>query len=645
MTSTLKTGTCSRCKTKKIRCDGSDPCNACFILEATCEFDDRAKEIRPRFELRKGQACLACRQKKKRCDGQQPCQTCKYSRVNIRCEYPNRTLVTLTPTKSRGKTTSHRAATTLSEDPPLQSEIQPTSSGSSDSSAGSEFSPEPSSAGFLTNLDHNLQPDQPLAGKSRCFDSIANSLPVDYAILSRTPRTRELLASPDNENELNTSDISLSSLVDDRLPSLSRHKKSHALFEIESPNHEELLGIRHLFLQQRFQLGLSVPDTTLAAFAHAIPDSSALHPAVLHACQLLGYTFAHHLDHKSWCCQTEAATRQLRLALHDLHPPSAGSALRPVACLQAMNLLSLHHFYVGDIVQASELICRGSACVREHSLDCVVPAQTQRPTFVIGPTTDAEETNAAVAQLVYLDIAYAVVLKLPSTIAPVLHANFKIRVLSRDTCNLNTEMNSVRAKSVFLLFEAQQLAVRWYQHPGLSDAEEAAAWQQSYWDLMEALDAERSFLNLTLTRIAFAPTLRALGITLKVCMVLILTGLDALFALFSCGNEELQQKRHTVLAEFTSMGRLLDQKDCDDLDPLLMVERALCIDPSGCQSYWTHIVGTLDQYMVARPESVDDISVMARLLRESNNSLCCGPGIKSLMGKTTTGIGYPVSHS
>ncbi|KAJ7684195.1 hypothetical protein DFH06DRAFT_1154989 [Mycena polygramma] len=639
MTSTLETGTCSRCKTKKIRCDGSNPCNACFILEATCEFDDRAKKIRPRFELRKGQACLACRQKKKRCDGQQPCQTCKYSRANIRCDYPNRTLVTLAPPKSPGKTTSHRAATAFSEDSPIRSEIQFTSSGSSGSSAASDFPPEPSSAGFLTSLDQNLLPDQPLAGvhnQSRStLDSIANSLPVDYAILSRTPQTRELLVSSGDQNELNISDIPLSSLVDDphdRIPSLPR-QKSHTLFEIESPNHEELLGIRHLFLQQRFQLGLSVPDTTLAVFAHAIHDGSALHPAVLHACQLLGYTFAHHLDHKSWCCQTEAATRQVRLALHDLPHPGAGTASRPVACLQAINLLSLYHFYVGDIAQARGLICRGSRYVRDHNLDCVAPAETQRTTFVIAPTTEAEETNAAVAQLVYLDIAYAVVLKLPSIIDPVLHANFKNRVLSRATCNLNTEMNSVRAKSVFLLFEALQLAVRWYQHPGLLDAEEAAEWQQSYWDLMEALDAERSFLNLTLTRIAFAPALRTLGISLKVCVVLVLTGLDALFALFSCGNEELQQKRHTVLAEFTSMGRLLDQKDCDNLDPLLM-------------SYWTQIVGTLDQYMASRPESVDDISVMARLLRESNNSLCCGPSIKSLLGTTTTGrAGYVVSHS
>ncbi|KAJ7660233.1 hypothetical protein DFH06DRAFT_1401629 [Mycena polygramma] len=194
--------------------------------------------------------------------------------------------------------------------------------------------------------------------------------------------------------------------------------------------------------------------------------------------------------------------------------------------------------------------------------------------------------------------------KLP-IIDPVLHAKIKTRFLSRPSCSVNTETNSVRAKSVFLLFEAQQLAVRWYQNPGLLDAEEAAEWQQSYWDLMESLDAHRSLLTLTLTRIAFAPALHTIGISLKVCAVLVLTGLDTLLALFSSGNVELQQKRHAVLAEINSIGRLFEQEDCDNMEPLLT-------------TFWTNIVGNLDEYTAARPESaktMQDISVLAALVR------------------------------
>jgi hypothetical protein len=45
---------------------------------------------------------------------------------------------------------------------------------------------------------------------------------------------------------------------------------------------------RKLFLTRRFQLGLSVPDSTLVAISQGTSDHSVLHPALLHASQLMG---------------------------------------------------------------------------------------------------------------------------------------------------------------------------------------------------------------------------------------------------------------------------------------------------------------------------------------------------------------------
>ncbi|KAJ7660234.1 hypothetical protein DFH06DRAFT_1130131 [Mycena polygramma] len=177
----------------------------------------------------------------------------------------------------------------------------------------------------------------------------------------------------------------------------------HELFELDSAENdsgdqmEELSTIRQLFLHQRFQLGLSARGTTLAALANGV-DESLVHPALFHACQLLGYMFAYHLKYKTWRCQTQGAAEELRLAMEALHHPP-----HPVACLQAVTLISLYCFHVGDIEKARDLIRTGNVYVREHDLGSATPAETQRSTFTVEPTADEEETHAAVAQLAYLE--------------------------------------------------------------------------------------------------------------------------------------------------------------------------------------------------------------------------------------------------
>ncbi|KAJ6479523.1 hypothetical protein C8R47DRAFT_608502 [Mycena vitilis] len=584
--------TCFRRKTKKHRCDGSNPCNSCSAAGKTCGSEERAKKHPLRLEMHKGQACLACRRKKKRCDGKRPCQTCAYSRGTIRCEYSNGTLVTLALRKTRAKPPSGSTDRISLEG--LECSSYKTVS---DLSAATDSSPESSVVGS--------------SAQSRIFEHRSRCLSSVDICLSMAPPMPQLISSGNDHGDLAASysppplEGTPSHLfVPNPSGNDTLYPSQHMLLELASAENdggdrieEELPTIRQLFLHQRFQLGLSARGTTLASLANGV-DEPLVHTALFHACQLLGYMFAYHLKYKTWRCHTQAATAELRLAIEALPHPAC-----PVACLQAVNLLSLYCFHLGDIEQARNLIRTGNVYVREHALGSVTPAETERSTFTIEPTTAAEETHAAVAQLAYLDLAYAVALELP-IIDPVLHAKIRARFLSNPNCSVNTEMNSVRAKTVFLLFEAQQLAVRWYQNPGLH-AEEAAEWQQSYWDLMESLDAHRSLLTLTLTRIAFAPALRTVGISLKVCAVLVLTGLDTLLALFSCGNVELQQKRHAVLAEINSIGRLFEQEDCDNMEPLL----------TTC---WTSIVGTLDEYTAARPESaktMQDISVLAALVR------------------------------
>ncbi|KAJ6571180.1 hypothetical protein B0H19DRAFT_657955 [Mycena capillaripes] len=580
MTTMLKTGECSRCTTEKIRCNGLDPCTPCSKSEAT--------------------SCLPCRRKKRRCDGQKPCQTCAFSRSNIPCEYPDETVATWPMQKPAAKAVPPDNHINVSPEFLQYSVV------SGSSAVFSIQNLAPSDVGVL-----DLQSSSP-------FAVAENPLP------SGNPATlhefhQELLLPPEEcRHELfktpfygwKTPPSRIDNGPDPLLPprdsELQLEISIHSLPDVG----DDLSGIRKLFLKHRIQFGLSVPTSTLAAIEHGVPDDTLLHPALLHACQLLGYMLAHHLQHTPWISRSELEVEQMQLALGGLDNSKPGAAPRPIACLQIVTLLSLYCFTVGDVARARELIRTGNDFVREFNLDVLVSASApplqeySRASFQMVPATVEAEAQAAIAQLIYLDMAYAVTLRLPSIIDPLLGANIKA-LMNRP--NLNAEMNYVNMKSVSLLFEAQQIAAQWYQHPGFQEAE----WQLSYWAALEALDAHRSFLTLTLTRIAFSPDLRTVGLSLKMCAVMALTGLSMLFGLFALDNVELKQKEHAAIGEIISISMTFTDDDCDNLDPV----------QSGC---WTEIVGALDRYTVLGPDAAKtthDISAMAGLVRERNSTL------------------------
>ncbi|KAF8218211.1 hypothetical protein K438DRAFT_1953039 [Mycena galopus ATCC 62051] len=377
---------------------------------------------------------------------------------------------------------------------------------------------------------------------------------------------------------------------------------------------EELLGMRRLFLSHRIQLGLSVPDLTLAAIEEGTPDDAVLlHPALLHACQLLGYMLSRHLQQNSSLCRAEPSKReeqQLCLTFGAMQC-CEDATLRPVSRLQTITLLTLYFYNKGDVARARELILTGNALVRAHSLDSMAnkPGSVEtRVSFHVKPMTEEGETQAAVSQLVYLDLLIAITLKLPSIIDPLLRDNFK-KLINRS--NANPEINYVRAKSAFLMHETQRLSVQWAIVPSLAEAE-AIEWQQTYWDVMEALDTHRSFITLSLTKLAFCPIMRLLGLSLKLCSVVVMTGTAALLSLFSGDHPELGQKKCAAVTDVVSISGVFSDEDLTHLDPIL----------SAC---WSAIISTLDHVVAMGPElvakSMHDIPAMAVMIRQRNQTL------------------------
>ncbi|KAJ6483660.1 hypothetical protein DFH09DRAFT_1292022 [Mycena vulgaris] len=632
MEAKLKTPTCSRCKLRKIRCDGLSTCNTCSTAGARCKYEEDFKDV---LELRKGAACLACRRKKKKCDGKFPCHTCASSRKKIPCEYPDGIVVTLPLEKSDGNV--------------VQTGIYPADSGSSDSSsipdaigstgpftasAGTSAASGSSNGSPAIPLDILNFPDAPTdiydiqSPSPFTLPGLSVSQPTPSIILAELTQARDIFLQdavklgmkladkPIVQND-DRMDVELSSQTDDL----------HApVFQMPAPtadsnDGDELAQIRTLFLNHRVQMGLSVTDGLLQALANGAAPTGVgdcLHPVLLHACQLMGYMLARHLKRNTWLHlpgQSEREAEQTRLTLAALQDLRVAAC--PLAYLQTASLLTLYFFSKDDIARSRGILRKAGELVRDHHLDAAMlaaeaPAGADTSTdakqtgFKARVTTKATEAQAVLAHLVYLDVAFTIILKLPSIIDPQLLENFK-DLISRP--NLHAEINFVRAKSAFLLLEAEKLAAQWHQSD--MPADKAAEWQEDYWALMEALDAHRSFLTLTLTRIAFCPELRTVGLTLKMCTVLVLAGLSVLLTLFG-QQAELRRKKLEAVAEIISISETFTEEDCEYLDPILSTS-------------WSIIIGTLNECIALGPEvvarSLSNLPAMVNVIRERNKTL------------------------
>ncbi|KAJ7837812.1 hypothetical protein B0H14DRAFT_1093341 [Mycena olivaceomarginata] len=511
MEAKLKTPTCSRCKIRKIRCDGSEPCSSCSAAAASCQYDAHAKESRFGLELRKGQACLACRRKKKRCDGQLPCRTCASGRTKI-CEYPDGIIVTLPLQKSDGQAVRIDTLSNESPSPDAPRVSRKSSniaftafSNNSSETSGSSTSGSPHLPIRSTPSSSAEDMAVDIGSPSPFAHPEITSQPANYTSLAELSQARDSFLDNTGKHNLVAPEIPMDNglAADSDRPSsnpIPEFFKLKILKEVPKTDSEELSGLRTLFIYHRAQLGLSVPNTTLTAIQKGTPDAT-LHPGLLHACQLLGYMLARQLNQTNYFCrpgESEREAEQLKLTFDAIDCTELVVCPPPLAFVQTANLVSLYFFTKGDIARARELIVMGNTFVRTQDLDSMADspsAESTRSEFQVMPTTEIAERQAAVAQLVFLDLLYAIILKIPSIIDPLLRERFKKLV---DHPNVHAEINYVRAKSAFLMYETQRLTVQWLRQPGL-DESEIVVWQQTYWDVMEALDAHRSFITVTLT--------------------------------------------------------------------------------------------------------------------------------------------------
>ncbi|KAF7307632.1 hypothetical protein MIND_00558500 [Mycena indigotica] len=588
----LKTATCARCKRRKIRCNGQSPCITCDKMQTLCEYNEGKTTGRSAVpELKRGAACLQCRRKKKRCDGKFPCNTCLLSRSKTQCEY------------GESETQDSPAASTSASSSPDANGLS--------SASSSDSPPHP------TTPEDIMIPIQQM----EIQDPSPFALP-EYVVWSDLEQARDLFITTTEENGFVTPDKPplYPALPKDSMYDIS---VSHGPPLPDPEPGDELGAIRQLFIAHHTQLGLSVSDRLLSAIATGDSNEEHLHPVLFHACQLLGFMLARHrpmAKHGSdnWVAlpgQSERETEQIRLALSALHDTTRSPC--PFAYLQTSALLSTYFFNKGDIGRARDMVAHADKLIREHRLDsytysCGPAEPNAKQGFRVTPVSPVSDATAAISQIVYLDLSYAIMLNLPTLLHPSLVERFRTIATSP---NPDAEVNFIRAKSAFLLWEARQLVLEW-NDLSLSDACKEA-WQTRYWHLMDELDAHKSFITVTLTRAAFCPSLHVLGLALKVSVILTLTGLATLLSVFERDNKELIHKKHNAISEVIHISSMFEEGDYIYLDPIL----------SAC---WHAVMGTVQRCLVSEerdpttcPKGADmyNASRMANLLRDQNSTL------------------------
>ncbi|KAJ7636287.1 hypothetical protein FB45DRAFT_445290 [Roridomyces roridus] len=595
MDSKYKTPTCSRCKSRKMRCDGLTPCHSCTPTNGECRYD--SKEPAVGSELRKGAACLACRRKKKKCDGKLPCRTCATSRKKLKCEYPDGMLVDLEnptpPENYRG--------------PALYRNNSPESGSSNDSSPVYVTIPvDTSNLPQIQVIDDDISSPSPFTTRE-----LLPAQPTSFVDVPELIQARDIFLDRVSDKAPSQDSIE-KALVD--FAGAPWPIEPTPFFQVPDPNpDDELYQIRQLFLLHRIQHGLNLPAHRLEAISKGVATPNVIHPILIYVCQLTGYMLARHLHNNTWLNlpgRSPGEVEQTNLVLISL--TTFGQMACPTAYVQTCNLLAIYFSNKGDLARAREILIKGHEMAVDHNVHKLVlmppsAEEAGHTGFKITPPNPEAEVQATLSQGVYLDIAFNLLLGVPRVLDPRLDQAFRKLI---DAPNSRVEINFVRAKSALLLWDAKRLVNEWSQ--GSMDEAAISKWQNNYWHLVELLDGHRSLISVTLIKLAFFPNLRTLLLSLKVCAIITLTALAELLALFAAEQSELQRRKHEAILEIISMSSGFSKEDCDFLDPILSI----------CWRMVVHTVeGCMKTHGEAVKETMHDLPAMAVAIRQQNMTL------------------------
>ncbi|KAJ7063667.1 hypothetical protein C8F01DRAFT_86735 [Mycena amicta] len=527
--------TCSRCRAKKIKCDGQQPCTPCCRarIDVDCSYTV-VPNLSHGPELRKGAACTACRRKKKKCSGDWPCRTCIASKKEDECKFND---------NSQMSYTRALIERTLELEQLL-------------SQAKQAPQPEP---GYPLGANVTAELDQMFASHSLAPPPIPRLQYDSNAMASTSGVALSSTFIPDD------TDVDYPYDAESPTPSLPPASETHE---------ERMLRLRKKFLAKRLQFGFVLPAHKLHAIMLGDMSANVVHPVLVHVCHLWGAMLDYCETNQTWTYATDKhgdEVRHMQLVLGCiagmLGPPPDAPTL-----LMAYLSLSLYFFHKQDFGRGQEFLgvaCDTALC---NDMDLAVLASTpiidagagQGGMYSLLPLTEADELRSVYSKLIWVALSSKIVLQTPYEIDQRLLAAFERLVPTR--LQNNADINFQRAKSNLLLRKTRQLTT------SLNNGQTAsAAWFQEYWQLIEQLYGYLGFLNPVQLRVSFVPESHTTEIVLKLCSTMALTSLADLHGVFAPSHNESSKRYRDAVLEIVSISSTFTIEDCYHLDPILPV--------------------------------------------------------------------------
>ncbi|KAJ7084786.1 hypothetical protein B0H15DRAFT_847580 [Mycena belliarum] len=526
-----KPSTCGRCRTKKIRCDGRDPCGPCSKARAdvTCSYTAPPPSHGP--ELRKGAACSACRRKKKKCSGDWPCRTCIVSKKEDDCKYDDGSQLSFTRALIERTLELEQLLSEAKQAPP----------GVPVYSVGPDLSAE---------LDQLLSTNLPPVPEPVIFDMLSPN-----GSDSSRPTSIRREEKPFNYLETFNTPTQMT-------------PPSPAIPIVESTS-DKLFRLRKLFLAKRLQFGFVLSAAKLSAITNGDLSGNIVHPVMVHVAHLWGYMFDYYERNGTWTYAPDKngdEVAQMRLILGAL-AGMLGPAPDPVASLITYLSVALYFFHKADFSRGQEFLSVASNTAMTHDLDLAALANVPhndgpKGLYSMHPISDADELRSAYSHLIYCGVSAQVVLSAPPALDARLLEQFDLLMDSKITSSV--DINFLKAKSVRLLIQTRQLNAAWNNVDS-----PPPSWFEQYWKLIEFLHAHIAFLNTVQLRVSFIPDAHTTHLGLKLCSTMSLTALADLHGIFSPSHAESSRRYRDAVVEIVSISSTFSVDDCQYLDPIL----------------------------------------------------------------------------
>ncbi|KAJ7042070.1 hypothetical protein C8F04DRAFT_1297544 [Mycena alexandri] len=264
---------------------------------------------------------------------------------------------------------------------------------------------------------------------------------------------------------------------------------------------------------------------------------------------------------------------QMRLILGALAAMS-GPPPDPLTTIIAYLGLSSYFFHKNDFHRGQEFWTLASDTVLKHDLDLALTVpivENETTTYSLHPLTDASELRSAFSNLIFLALDVELVLAVPPIIKPRLLDQFDL-LMDTQVVN-NADLNFARAKSIRMLSQSRRVTAAWdagkaqRQSPG-------APWFESYWKLIERLNAHIGSLNHTHLRISFLDAHTA-ELTVKLCLIVAIAALADLHGIFAPSHAESSRRYRDTVVEIVSISSTFTVDDCRYLDPILSLSWAI----------------------------------------------------------------------